>query len=86
MSKTKYVIFGFKRKLPDLGLSLYGSPLEKVKVFKFCGVWFEECMTWAVHIDEIVEKCEKVINVLRRLAGCEWGPDRETLLLIKIKP
>lgn len=28
VSKTKYVIFGFKRKLPDLGLSLYGSPLE----------------------------------------------------------
>jgi len=44
-SKTKYIIFGFKRKLPKLGLYMYGSPLEKVKVFKFLGVWFEERMT-----------------------------------------
>ena len=80
--KSKYVIFGFKRKLPGIGLNLYGSPLEKVKVFKFLGVWFEERMTWAVHISKTIERCEKVINVLRSLAGCEWGADRWTLRLI----
>lgn len=35
--KTKYVIFGFKRKLPEFGLNLHGSPLERVKVFQFWG-------------------------------------------------
>lgn len=39
-------------------------------------------MTWTVYISKIVEKCEKVINVLRSLAGCEWEADSETLLLI----
>ena len=81
-SKSKYMIFGFKRKLPNSELSIYGSPLEKVKVFKFLGVWFEARMTWAVHIDKTVEKCEKIINILRSLAGCDWGADREMMQLI----
>jgi len=81
-SKTKYIIFGFKRKLPNLGLYMYGSPLEKVKVFTFLGVSFEERMTWAVHGDKIVLKCEKVLNVMRSLAGCDCGAKRETMLLI----
>ena len=82
VAKSKYLIFGFKRKLPNFSLSMYGSPLEKVRVFKFLGVWFDQRMTWAVHIAKIVEKCEKLINVLRSLAGCEWGADREILHLI----
>ena len=80
--KSKYMVFGFKRKLPNTELKIYGSPLEKVKVFKFLGVWLEERMTWAVHIRKIVEKCDKVINILRSLAGCEWGADREVMQLI----
>ena len=42
VAKSKYLIFGFKRKLPNLRLSMYGSPLEKVRVFKFLGVWFDQ--------------------------------------------
>ena len=61
---------------------MYGSPLEKVKAFKLWGVWFEERMTWAVHVRTILLKCENVLNVIRCLAGCEWGADRETMLLI----
>ena len=81
-SKSKYMVFGFKRKLPNTGLYMYGSPLEKVKAFTFLGVWFEERMTWAAHVSNIVVKCGKVLNVLRSLAGCEWGADRESMLLI----
>ena len=72
-SKSKYIVFGFKRKLPNIGLYMNELPLEKVKAFKFLGVWFEERMTWAVHVSKILLKCEKVLNVMRSLAGCEWG-------------
>ena len=34
-SKSKCMVFGFKRKLPHIGLYMYGSPLEKVKAFKY---------------------------------------------------
>lgn len=72
-SKTKYMVFGFKRKLPNLGLCMYGSPLEKVKVFKFLGIWFEERMTWAVHVGNILLKCVKVLNVMRSVNGGQIG-------------
>ncbi len=79
-SKTKYMILGLKRKIPNIGLHLYGTPLEKVKAFMFLDVWFEERMTWAVHVGKNVERCDNVLNVMRSLAGCEWGANRETLL------
>ena len=55
-SKSKYIVFGFKRKLPNIGLYMNELPLEKVKAFKFLGVWFEERMTWAVHVSKILLK------------------------------
>ena len=67
------MIFGSKRKLPECGLTIYGAPLERVKVFKFLGVWLDERLTWAAHIAKVVEKGEKVLNTMRCLAGCDWG-------------
>ena len=42
-SKSNYMIFGSKRKLPERGLTIYGAPLERVKVFQFLGVWPGRC-------------------------------------------
>ncbi|KAG5852664.1 hypothetical protein ANANG_G00064980 [Anguilla anguilla] len=81
-AKSKFMIFGFRRKLPNLGLHMYGSSLERVKDFKFLGIWFEERMTWAVHTARALAKGEKVLNVMRSLAGCDWGAERETMHLI----
>lgn len=64
ISKSKYVVFGFKRETPKQGLKIYNTPTEMVKTLKFLGVWFEERMSWRVHIDQIVTRCEKVIKIL----------------------
>ena len=80
--KSKFMVFGYKRKIPRSGLSLYGAPLERVKEFKFLGMWLDERLTWKIHIGKIQSKCEKVINVLRSLAGSEWGAERGTMLMI----
>ena len=85
-SKSNYMVFGFGfiwyfGFWPNIGLYMYGSPLERVKA-NILGIWFEEWMTWAVQVSKILLKCEKVLNVMRSLAGCEWGADRETMLLM----
>ncbi len=82
VSKSKYVVFGFKREKQEQGLKIYNIPIERVKSVKFLGVWFEERMTWRVYIDQIVDRCEKVINILRCLVGRDWGGDRNTLMMI----
>ena len=81
-SKTKYMVFGFKRKLPTVELGLYGEPLERVDVFRFLGVWFDERVNWKVHVNKIEEKCGKIMNIMRSLTGCEWGADRKSMLMI----
>ncbi len=48
----------------------------QVKDFKYLGVWFDERLMWAVHIKKIIDKCWKMLNVMRCLAGREWGPER----------
>ena len=57
-AKSKFMIFGFRRKLANLGLHMYGSSLKRVKDFKFLGVMFDERITWAVHIAKILTKCD----------------------------
>ena len=82
VEKSKFVIFTNKRKTENLGLNIYGKPLERVKEFKFLGVIFEEKVTWKKHIEKIVRKCEKVINVMRCLAGSTWGANRDTQIMV----
>lgn len=36
-------------------------------------VWFDSRFTWKVHIDKIVVKCKKVLNVMRRGTGNRVG-------------
>ncbi|XP_035984330.1 uncharacterized protein LOC118557933 [Fundulus heteroclitus] len=45
-------------------------------------MWFDERMTWGVHIKKIIDKCRKVLNIMRCLVGTEWGADRKSLKAI----
>lgn len=82
LDKSKFLVFGNKRKVGPLSLNMYGKELERVKVFKFLGVHFDERLTWKTHICKVVSKCEKIINVLRCLAWNNWGADKRTHLMI----
>ncbi len=66
-----------------IGLYLYRSPLGEGEGFKQFWVFgLKKHMTRAVHIGKIVERYEKVLNVMRSLAGCEWGGANREMLLI----
>ncbi len=64
VAKTKYVVFGRKRKLDCQGLKVYGEPLERVQVFKFLAVWLDEKLTYRTHVEKTVGKCEKIFNIM----------------------
>lgn len=81
-SKSNYMIFGLKRKSPASTLNMYECPLERVKVFKFLGMWMDERLTWGTHIEKTVIKCEKINNLLRCLGGSDWGAERSVMLMI----
>ena len=71
--KTQTVFFTRKRTREDVRLKMYGEELERVPQFKFLGVVFDERLTWSGYVTRMEEKCKKVINVMRCVAGREWG-------------
>ena len=75
VEKTKVVYFT-KKRAEGLELSMYGRVLERVGEFKYLGVVFDRGLTWKGHVKRVVEKGQKVVNVMRCLAGRRWGAKR----------
>ncbi|KAK7877307.1 hypothetical protein WMY93_031957 [Mugilogobius chulae] len=73
VEKTKVMFFTRRKVSEALKLKLYGEDIERVNAFKFLGVVFDSRLTWKAHIDKIEAKSKHVINVMRCVAGREWG-------------
>ena len=57
-----------------------GELLKYKKVCKFLGVYFDEMMTFEQHVDDIVTRAKKRLNLLKAIRGQSWGASPETLL------
>ena len=82
ISKTSYVLFSRKRKLPKMKLKYNGSMLKKGDSVKFLGLIFDKKLLWRDHIDYLVNKCRKRINLLKTLSGSKWGADKATMVIV----
>ena len=82
VAKTQVICFSRPHTIIAISIKLYEQPLEQVKTIRFLGVWFDQKLTRNTHITKVQNKCKKVINILRCLAGQEWGASRTSLLNI----
>uniref|UniRef100_A0A8C9ZX57 Reverse transcriptase domain-containing protein n=1 Tax=Sander lucioperca TaxID=283035 RepID=A0A8C9ZX57_SANLU len=57
--KTKSMFFTRKKIDESIKLELYGRTLERVKSFKFLGVYFDTGLTWRDHVSKI--NCGKLV-------------------------
>ena len=63
--KIKYMTFyTWQKNIDPLTFSINGKQIEKVKLFKFLGIMFDEHLTWKNHITMITNKLAKVIGIL----------------------
>lgn len=83
-NKTKFMFFTKKKVGNDINLTLYGRNLERVNEFKYLGLLFDSRLTWKSHINKVVEKCKKVLNVMRCLRGRDWGASRSCLKTVYV--
>lgn len=58
---------------------MYGHELEQVKMLQILGMRMDSKLTFGIHIQKLIDKCKKGINVMRCLAGVEWGVSRPSL-------
>ena len=82
MTKSVAMIFTRKRKIGPLSLTINGSHLSFVNKFKYLGVIFNRTLSYKYHIDYVVSKCNKRLNLLKILSGTYWGAGKNTLLTL----
>ena len=46
IEKSCYMLVTKKKIVNGQGLTLYSKPMEKVKAFKYLGLWIDEKYTW----------------------------------------
>lgn len=81
-TKTVGVLFTRKRSIPKIVLKLDGVPIKFESNTKFLGVYFDQRLSWAKHVEYIVEKCKSRINVLRCISGISWGANSKLLYML----
>ena len=80
-AKSATVIFSKSIHInPLLPLTINGENIPIVKTFKFLGIMLDRSLTFKHHIDYLKQKCSRRINILKCIAGRDWGADRSTLL------
>ena len=60
--------------------TLQGTDIDRVPSYKNLGVVFDEKMNFAEHGTTIASRISKKINILKSLAGIEWGTSTQSLL------
>lgn len=73
VAKSKTVIFTRKRLIPNVVISYENQYIPTSDSAKFLGLVFDTKMTGIPHVNEILNKCERSLNVLRCLSGVWWG-------------
>ena len=61
-------------------LWLKGEPLKYKTECKFLGITFDEKMTFEKHIDDVVTRAQKRLNLLKAIRGQNWGASPQTIL------
>lgn len=72
-TKSKVCIFSRGFKKLNIDLKLHNCRLDLVDSYKYLGVWLDRCLRWSKHINVIIEKANKHLNLLKVLAGSSWG-------------
>lgn len=84
MEKKKVIFFTQKKVGEEVNFKLYDKDLERVQVVKFLGMWFDKRLTWQIHIGKMIEKCRKIINIMKCVGSKEWGADRKSMKTLYI--
>jgi len=71
IEKTKFIVFhkhhSYPTNLDDISLHIKGTPIERVKKFKYLGLIYDETMSFSSHYDMVFSKICKSICVIKPL-------------------
>lgn len=82
-NKSSITVFSRKHKLPvEEVVNLAGLQFPLRDQVKILGLWMDRKMTWKKHVQYVVKKCERSVNILRSLTRTWWGADPKILKIL----
>ena len=73
-SKTEAVFFTRKRKLPSFKpITVNGTKVDYSDGCKYLGVYIDSKLTWKHHIQTKIDKCKKLLYLIKATVGRKWG-------------
>jgi len=82
VDKTVAMIFSRNLNKTPFPLIIQGKEIAYKKQFKFLGVVFDSQLTWSPHIQYIVDKCARPLNLMRSISAQSWGGGKRVLLMV----
>ncbi|CAH0405390.1 unnamed protein product [Chilo suppressalis] len=76
--KSSVVVFSRARYIPHINISCEGQVFPNHDKVKFLGMVLDCRLTGVPHINYIVKKCERNLNIIRALSGVWWGAHPST--------
>ena len=73
-----------KKKKPHFlpKLTYDGQILPNEKEVRFLGMLFDHRLTWAAHIKELTQRCQKDLNLMKLFSGTNFGADK--IILVRL--
>ena len=75
--KSVAILFTRSSDKPTIQLEIDGKRVKVENSAKFLSVIFDQQMTWQQHIDYLVGKCNKRLNLMRAISGTRWGATQD---------
>ncbi|XP_013178986.1 PREDICTED: uncharacterized protein LOC106126064 [Papilio xuthus] len=82
ITKCSAVLFSRKRNVPSVAVRVNNTPINRYDSVKFLGVTLDSKLSGRQHLEHVIKKCEKGVNILRALTGVRWGSHPATLKLL----
>ncbi|XP_044582995.1 uncharacterized protein LOC123264014 [Cotesia glomerata] len=80
-TKSEFIIFGRGRKKRSITLQLGDHKINQVDHIKLLGLYFDEKLSWKVHLKKLISVCRNRINLLKVMSSTKWGADKHSMLL-----
>ena len=77
--KTTGILFSNKLHV-KIQLKLDKREIEFKKSVRYLGVILDSKLTWKAHIDQLIIRCNKDLNLMRCVSGTNWGANKTSLL------
>ena len=82
-NKMKMLHFNKQHILPGtINIKVQDCVIKSTDSVKFLGIHFDYQLSFEYHVNQLVAKCSRALNIIKFVCSTKWGSDPETLVIL----